>query len=195
MHFRFYGWRHICSRAKVTGRHRPAEAQCTRSLGLGYKLCRPTDARDCFSGAYSNFPGGNIGGGVCGLWLAKRAETSISVRDEHARRPASCCRQDKLAVDRHRYCQFSWPTTVQHIGVTLCVCTFVELSWQHVADWRMAKFYKSGVWDKVSRYSVVTWISLKHSVRGSQIISMPTRVRCVQTFWQICDRHIQTPQT
>ena len=41
---------------------------------LGYKLrsnksCRPTGARDYFSGASSNFPGGNTGGGVCGLWL------------------------------------------------------------------------------------------------------------------------------
>jgi len=50
-------------------------SECTRSLGYGYKLCavipvaaRPTDARDYFSGAYSNFPGGNTGGGVCGLW-------------------------------------------------------------------------------------------------------------------------------
>ena len=38
----------------------------TRSLGLGYKLrsntnCRPTDAGDYFSGARSNFPGGNTG--------------------------------------------------------------------------------------------------------------------------------------
>ena len=36
MYFRFYGWRHICSEAR---RRRPAEAQCTRSLGLGYRLC------------------------------------------------------------------------------------------------------------------------------------------------------------
>ena len=39
MYFRFYGWRHICSKAKVARRRRPAEAQCIRSLGLGYKLC------------------------------------------------------------------------------------------------------------------------------------------------------------
>jgi len=29
----------ICSSAKVAPRRRPDEAQCTRSLGLGYKLC------------------------------------------------------------------------------------------------------------------------------------------------------------
>ena len=39
MYFRFYEWRHICLQAKVVRRRRPAEAQCTRSLGLGYKLC------------------------------------------------------------------------------------------------------------------------------------------------------------
>ena len=39
VYFRFYWWRHICSYAKVARRRRPAaEAQCTRSLGLGYKL-------------------------------------------------------------------------------------------------------------------------------------------------------------
>ena len=31
--------RNICSPAKVARRRRPTEAQCTRSLGLGYKLC------------------------------------------------------------------------------------------------------------------------------------------------------------
>ena len=36
VYFRFYGLRHICS---VARRRRPAEAQCTRSPGLGYKLC------------------------------------------------------------------------------------------------------------------------------------------------------------
>ena len=39
MYFRFYGWRHIYSQAKVARRRLPAEAQCTRSLGLGYKQC------------------------------------------------------------------------------------------------------------------------------------------------------------
>ena len=39
MYFRFFGWRHICSQAKVVRRRCPAEAQCTRNLGLGYKLC------------------------------------------------------------------------------------------------------------------------------------------------------------
>ena len=39
MYFRFYGCRHICSYAKVARRRRPAEAQRTRSLGLGCKLC------------------------------------------------------------------------------------------------------------------------------------------------------------
>ena len=39
MYFRFYGWRHICSWADVARHRRPAEAQCTRSLGLGYKMC------------------------------------------------------------------------------------------------------------------------------------------------------------
>jgi len=29
----------ICSKAKVARRRHPAEAQCTRSLGLAYKLC------------------------------------------------------------------------------------------------------------------------------------------------------------
>ena len=38
MYFRFYGWRRICSYAKIARRRRPAEAQCTRSLGLGYKI-------------------------------------------------------------------------------------------------------------------------------------------------------------
>jgi len=48
---------YLLIRAKVVGRRRPAEAQRTRSLGLGYTLravlqfCRLTDARDCFSGA------------------------------------------------------------------------------------------------------------------------------------------------
>jgi len=37
--FLYYGWRHICSLSKVAGRRRLCEAQCTRSLGLGYKLC------------------------------------------------------------------------------------------------------------------------------------------------------------
>jgi len=37
--FLYYGWRHICSLSKVAGRRRLGEAQCTRSLGLGYKLC------------------------------------------------------------------------------------------------------------------------------------------------------------
>jgi len=43
-----YALRHICSQAKIP------EAQCTRGLGLGYvrsnTSCRPTDARDYFSG-------------------------------------------------------------------------------------------------------------------------------------------------
>jgi len=39
MYFRFHRWRNICSRAKVARRRRPAEAQCKRILGLGYKLC------------------------------------------------------------------------------------------------------------------------------------------------------------
>ena len=49
-------------------------AQLKRSahavLGLAVNCsqsCRPTDARDYLSGAYSNFPVGNAGGGVCGL--------------------------------------------------------------------------------------------------------------------------------
>ena len=46
--------------SQIAGRRRPAEAQCTRSLGLGYvrsnTSCRSTDARDYFLGAYSNFP-------------------------------------------------------------------------------------------------------------------------------------------
>ena len=37
--FGFYRWRHMCSEAKVARRRRSAEAQCTSSLGLGYKLC------------------------------------------------------------------------------------------------------------------------------------------------------------
>ena len=37
--WRFYGWRHVSSWAKVARRRRPAEAQRTRSLGLGYKAC------------------------------------------------------------------------------------------------------------------------------------------------------------
>jgi len=35
MHFRFYGWRHICSQAKVARRSRPAEAQCRLYAALG----------------------------------------------------------------------------------------------------------------------------------------------------------------
>ena len=38
MYFRLYEWRHICSYAKVARRGRLAEAQCTRSLGLGYRM-------------------------------------------------------------------------------------------------------------------------------------------------------------
>jgi len=38
LYIRFYG-RHICSQAKVARRRRPAEAQCTHSLGLGDNMC------------------------------------------------------------------------------------------------------------------------------------------------------------
>ena len=36
---RYVRWHPICSYAKVAQRRCPAEAQCTCSLGLGYKLC------------------------------------------------------------------------------------------------------------------------------------------------------------
>ena len=39
MYFRFYESRHICLLAKVARRRDQAEAQCTCSLGLRYKLC------------------------------------------------------------------------------------------------------------------------------------------------------------
>jgi len=39
IYFRFYGGLHVCTLAKVARRRRPAEAQCTRSFGLGCKLC------------------------------------------------------------------------------------------------------------------------------------------------------------
>jgi len=53
----------------------PPEAQCTRSLGLGYKWYAVIAvAGQCTHGTTfwalkSNFPCGNTGGGVCGLWL------------------------------------------------------------------------------------------------------------------------------
>jgi len=57
------------------------------------------------------------------------------------RASASCCRQElddhfyEVTVDdRRRYCHLSWPTTstiMQFIALT--ACTFLELSWQHVA--------------------------------------------------------------
>jgi len=40
MRYRFYGWRHYLLISQgCRRRRRPAEAQCTQSLGLGYKLC------------------------------------------------------------------------------------------------------------------------------------------------------------
>jgi len=36
---------------------------------------------------------------------------------------------DKLAVDRHKYYQLNWPTTV-HLSCQ--ASTFIELSWQHI---------------------------------------------------------------
>jgi len=41
---------------KVARRRRPTVAQCTRSLGLGYKLCAVISVAGHFSGASSNFP-------------------------------------------------------------------------------------------------------------------------------------------
>jgi len=51
-----------------------AQQKCSAHAALSLALrrntsCRPTDARNYFSGAWSNFPGCNTGGGVCVLWL------------------------------------------------------------------------------------------------------------------------------
>jgi len=46
-----------------------AQLKCSAHAALvrSNTSCRPADVRDYFSGAYSNFPRGNNGGGVCGL--------------------------------------------------------------------------------------------------------------------------------
>ena len=67
MHYvlRFCGWRCVCSYAKVARRRHPVEAQCTRSLGLGYKLCAVIPV----AGQRTHRRGGSNGGRVCGLCL------------------------------------------------------------------------------------------------------------------------------
>jgi len=53
-----------------------AQLKCSAYVALGLAIncvrntsCRPMDALDYFLIAYSKFPGGDTGGGVCGLWL------------------------------------------------------------------------------------------------------------------------------
>ena len=70
-----YGWRHIRSQAKVARRRRPSESQCTRGLGLVCKLCAviPIAGQRTHGTAFRALEVtsmvGNIGGGVCDLWL------------------------------------------------------------------------------------------------------------------------------
>ena len=102
---------------------------------------------------------------VLALYVGE-SQTSISCR-RRTSATASSCRQ-RGSVDRRKYCQLSWPTTVLFVTLT---DVFIELSWQHVATidvpWR--NFISPDFRTDVSQGSILnfvdTWISLQHIVR------------------------------
>jgi len=65
----------MTSVAKVAWNRRPAEAQCTRSLGFGYKLCAviPVAGQRAYGTTFRALKAtsqvATPGGRVCGLWL------------------------------------------------------------------------------------------------------------------------------
>jgi len=89
-----YEWRQVCSWAKVAGRRRTAEAQCTCSLGHGYKLCAVIP--------------------VAGQRMHRTTFRALKVTSRVSAPGAESVVYDCLVLFRVR-CADSWPVAWQHV--------------------------------------------------------------------------------